>query len=415
MKIYLNAEGAVLQVIPSVIGRGSTVADFTVEAPIPAVALSARFTLRSGTTEPLLLPRIGAVSYPGLNVWSAKLPYTVTEFAGTVPYIIEAIDGSGAIINSTQGTITISPGAAPVLPPTPPADAWAQMMTYLNAIYNAVNEGTTTDELAKSIKEIRRWIDKLEETKSITEDGVSYELIESRFADKLEELVTTKGIAVDGSTYMLLELTVAAISKLWADILANEGLLAGDSIKGDEIVGLSGKHLRFTSDEEMKPLNDMLADYEAGEIGGGGVESVNGKKGAVELNADDVGAEESGTVGRHNTSPSAHTDIRESMRGMLKDSDIVNSLTSDNTSKPLSAAMGKELKRLIDEKPSSGGEGADEVYILSEGESLDDVPDTVDVVIDPYAESVRAVRSINGILPDANGNINFPMAEGVGF
>ena len=61
MKIYLNAEGAVLQVIPSVIGRGSTVADFTVEAPIPAVALSARFTLRSGTTEPLLLPRIGAV------------------------------------------------------------------------------------------------------------------------------------------------------------------------------------------------------------------------------------------------------------------------------------------------------------------------------------------------------------------
>lgn len=210
--------------------------------------------------------------------------------------------------------------------------------------------GINVEEISKSIDEIRRWIAELEATKSITTDGVSYELIESRFADKLEELVATKGISVDGSIYMLLEQTVAAISKLWADILANEGLLAGESIKGDEIVGLSGKHLRFTSDEEMEPLNEMLTDYEAGEIGGGG-EGVH--------------------IG---------TEPPEDKSLLWVDTD--------------------------DESGSTG------MYILADDETIEDAPEDAEVVIDPDGTPDHFVLSINGIKPDANGNINLPIYNG---
>ncbi|MBQ7828635.1 MAG: hypothetical protein IJ386_10285 [Clostridia bacterium] len=108
MKVYLNAEGAILQTVPSVIPRGSTVTDFEVEAPFAAVAISVRFILRKGTTEPLLLTRVSSVSSPGLNVWTAKLPFAVTEYAGTVPYVIEIQDGEGYVINSPRGSLTVT-------------------------------------------------------------------------------------------------------------------------------------------------------------------------------------------------------------------------------------------------------------------------------------------------------------------
>lgn len=411
MKVYLNAEGEILQTVPSAIPRGTTVADFEVEAPIAALAITVRFSLRAGVTDPLLLPRISSVSSPGLNVWSAKLPYAVTEYSGTIAYQIEVQDANGYIIASPRGTLTITPGIAPVLPDNPPIDAWRSMMDYLQRIYDSVAASSgDTAKLEEAIADINQWIADLQSTHAIADENKTYEMVESYLADKLQELVEKKHITHNSRTYRLIEQSVYIFLGIWAELLANDNLLAGESVQREEFLQLTGgKHLRFTSDEEMEPLNDMLDDYQNGEIGAGDVESVNGKTGAVELTASDVGAEPAGNISLHNTSPSAHTDIREAMRGMLTASDIVDNLTTQDSAKPLSAAQGVELKRMIDSLPSGG---ADEVYILSEGESLDNAPDTADVVIDPYGEATPAVVSINGIKPDASGNINLPIYNG---
>ena len=100
------------------------------------------------------------------------------------------------------------------------------------------------------------------------------------------------------------------------------------------------------------------------------VTSVNKKTGDISLDASDVGArssswmptysdvgaEKSGTasstVSTHNTSTTAHNDIRllvsELTTNKVNISDIVNNLTTDTNNKPLSAAQGVVLKSLID-------------------------------------------------------------------
>lgn len=121
------------------------------------------------------------------------------------------------------------------------------------------------------------------------------------------------------------------------------------------------------------------------------VQSVNGKTGAVQLSASDVGAEKSGTaaaaVSQHNVAEDAHNDIRLELEAInnkltaffdsddqtldelseivayitsnksLIDSittskvsvaDIINNLTTNVADKPLSAAQGVVLKGLID-------------------------------------------------------------------
>ena len=121
------------------------------------------------------------------------------------------------------------------------------------------------------------------------------------------------------------------------------------------------------------------------------VTKVNNKTGTITLGASDVGADPAGTassaVSTHNTSTTAHSDIRELITGLtnrlnaLADSDdttldqmseiveyiksnkslidsittskvnvtdIVNNLTTNSTNKPLSAAQGVAIKALID-------------------------------------------------------------------
>ncbi len=121
------------------------------------------------------------------------------------------------------------------------------------------------------------------------------------------------------------------------------------------------------------------------------VKSVNGKTGAVQLNASDVGADENGTatekVGEHNADTTAHPyiqalilkvedlikafldidnptfdqlseliaqieanagTIEQLTNGKVNVADIVNNLTSNVANKPLSAAQGVILKGLVD-------------------------------------------------------------------
>ncbi|MBQ8288094.1 MAG: hypothetical protein IJX76_04900 [Clostridia bacterium] len=273
MKVYLNSEGAIVQVVPSTIPRGSTVTDFEVEGPFSAVAISVRFTLRTGTTDPLLLTRVSAVSSPGLNVWSAKLPFVVTEYAGKVPYEIEVQDGEGYVIKSTRGTLTITPGEVPTTPDAPDADAWAQMIGCLNKIYDAVANGDgDTTELETAISELQNWVTDFEERRSITDSDTStvYELIASTLHDRLKELIQNGQTAINGSAMGLMYVSEIPYLRIWASLLINDNMISGKSLQNEEILAVNGdKHIRFTTDEEMDPILEMLQAYTNGEITGG--------------------------------------------------------------------------------------------------------------------------------------------------
>lgn len=57
------------------------------------------------------------------------------------------------------------------------------------------------------------------------------------------------------------------------------------------------------------------------------------------------------------------------------------------------------------EQGIQGEKGDSGVYILADGETVEDAPADADVVIDPDGEGAQAVLSVNGVKPDASGNV----------
>ena len=118
---------------------------------------------------------------------------------------------------------------------------------------------------------------------------------------------------------------------------------------------------------------------------------------------------EDSLLGLLQTGIPSHPNLYKLLIG-FKDGSLPSAIKIDNL---------KTLQTLIDsvsamleayEKGEIGG--GDDVYILSKGETLADAPTNADVVIDPYGEATPAVVSINGIKPDASGNINLPIYNG---
>lgn len=58
------------------------------------------------------------------------------------------------------------------------------------------------------------------------------------------------------------------------------------------------------------------------------------------------------------------------------------------------------------EPGAKGEKGNDGVYILADGETIEDAPETADIIIDPNEEAPAYVQTVNGVAPDANGNVN---------
>lgn len=427
MKVYLNAEGTILQTVPSVIPRGSTVTDFEVEAPFSAVAITVRFTLRSGTTGPILLPRISSVSSPGLNVWSTKIPFSVTEYAGTVPYVIEIQDGEGYIINSIRGSLTISPGAVPTLPDAPTSSAWTQMIGYLNKIYDAVSGGVGIESIEQTATStgsggVNVWTvtlttgEKYDFVVRNGEQGESVRIVSVgetpldggynvvTFSDGNTLRVKNGNTGNDGDSVYVKSVGESTEDGGYNIVTFSDGsvLRVRNGSQGSPAEGSS--HIWIGPDSPPDDSYDVWIDTDDNS-NGAPVQSVNGKMGEVKLTATDVGARPStwtptaaevgadpagtasGAVGTHNTATTAHNDIRLLIQGLsdrlnalanstdedldqmaeivayiksnksLIDSittskvnvaDIIDNLTTNVSTKPLSAAQGVALKALID-------------------------------------------------------------------
>lgn len=138
-----------------------------------------------------------------------------------------------------------------------------------------IQSGKTLRSVIEDAEKSNDFINDLESDLVIVRDDVKYELVKSELAEKLQELVESKKITAGGTSYHLVENLTMGILRAWVQMFFNEGLITGGSVQSDELLQLTGgKHIRFTSDEEMEPLNDMLEAYENGEIGGGNGDAV---------------------------------------------------------------------------------------------------------------------------------------------
>ena len=268
MKVYLNSEGAIMQTVPSVIPRGSTVTDFEVEAPFSAAIMAVRFTLRTGTTEPMILPMVSSVSAPGLNLWSAKLDAAVTEFSGSVPYSIEVQDASGYLIRTVKGSLTISPGQTPTVPSAPPQDVWTAIRDYLNQILSYAKEAAIDSNEAKE------WIEDFEVARGITvsESGKSvlYKLVESGTLSELVAMLEAYKNGEIKTDTSELEQDVSDLQR-WVEIF--------ESAKGLPVTEENGaiRIYKLIKSGDLNALLEMLGAYQRGEIGSGDATSPTAK------------------------------------------------------------------------------------------------------------------------------------------
>jgi lysophospholipase L1-like esterase len=268
MKVYLNSEGAILQTVPSVIPRGSTVTDFEVEAPFSAAIMAVRFTLRTGTTEPMILPMVSSVSAPGLNLWSAKLDAAVTEFSGSVPYSIEVQDASGYLIRTVKGSLTISPGQTPTVPSAPPQDVWTAIRDYLNQILSYAKEA------AIESSEAQEWIAGFEAARGITvsESGKSvlYKLIESGTLSELVRMLEAYQNGEIKTDTSEIEQDISDLQR-WVEIF--------ESAKGLPVTEENGaiRIYKLIQSGDLNALLEMLGAYQRGEIGSGDATSPTAK------------------------------------------------------------------------------------------------------------------------------------------
>ena len=163
------------------------------------------------------------------------------------------------------------------------------------------------------------------------------------------------------------------------------------NVSNKPLSAAQGMVLKGLIDSITVPTKTSQLTNDSGFLTKNKVESVNGKTGAVTLNAGDVGAEASGTAAGlltgHNTSEAAHNDLRLLITGLanrlnafldsddetldqasefvaylkanrelidsittskVSVSDIIDNLYTNVSNKPLSAAQGAVLKGLID-------------------------------------------------------------------
>ena len=140
-----------------------------------------------------------------------------------------------------------------------------QLLLMLDAYINGEIGGGNDEEA-------QHWIKEFEHNLGISADGTMYNLIADEIATKMQELVEKRQITTNSSTYHLVEQMAYTVLQLWIDMLVNQGLITGASIQDDTLLKhTDGKHIRFTSDEEMEPINDMLDAYVNGEIGSNAV------------------------------------------------------------------------------------------------------------------------------------------------
>ena len=133
MNIFLNRDGSCQKVTPYRIYQGSAnVSTITVIAPFNTQsALSIAFSLPNGTRTTYQGMSFSPSNQPGKNdgifFWTYKIPFAVTEYAGTVGVSINVVSATN---NQTSYlcTFEVEESIVPTVPAEPDNDTWEALL-----------------------------------------------------------------------------------------------------------------------------------------------------------------------------------------------------------------------------------------------------------------------------------------------
>lgn len=157
MVIVIDAGGNILNTIPERVYQGSNLAnDIVLVGVIPVQSeITIAFTLPNGVEyEPQLTTR-GVASFDGKDqyYWRYVIPAVITEYAGKVTFDFYVYNGS-QIVATGAGGFLVERGVPGILPATPTADIYQQILQELAKVQGTSNDALLVAQQAKEIAEV---------------------------------------------------------------------------------------------------------------------------------------------------------------------------------------------------------------------------------------------------------------------
>lgn len=268
MVIVIDADGNILNTIPERVYQGSNLAnDILLVGVIPVQSeITIAFTLPNGVEyEPQLTTR-GVAAFDGKDqyYWRYAIPAALTEYAGKIICQFYVYNGEQIVATGSGGFI-VEPGAPGILPATPTADIYQQILQELAKV-----QGTSNDALliAQQAKEIAEGVDgKATEAmessaeaaasaaKSATDAEAAKKAAES-ISGTAQQALTTANQANTKASQAQTAASNAQAAAQAAQSTADEALEAAQNAD----VKVDGVTI-FKTDDKVLYLNEQYAEY----------------------------------------------------------------------------------------------------------------------------------------------------------
>lgn len=156
MVIVIDASGNILNTIPERVYQGSNLAnDIVLVGVIPVQSeITIAFTLPNGVKyEPQLTTR-GVAAFDGKDqyYWRYGIPAAITEYAGKIIFQFYVYNGT-QIVATGSGGFFVEPGVPGILPATPTADIYQQILQELAKVQGTSDNALLVAQQAKEIAE----------------------------------------------------------------------------------------------------------------------------------------------------------------------------------------------------------------------------------------------------------------------
>lgn len=268
MVIVIDAGGNILNTIPERVYQGSNLAnDIVLVGVIPVQSeITIAFTLPNGVEyEPQLTTR-GVASFDGKDqyYWRYVIPAVITEYAGKVTFDFYVYNGS-QIVATGAGGFLVERGVPGILPATPTADIYQQILQELAKV-----QGTSNDALlvAQQAKEIAEGVDgkateALENSAEAAASAAKSAADAEAAKEAAESISGTADRALGNAQAALNEAALATTRSNVAIEAANTAVtLANEAISAAQNADVKVDNVTiFKTDDKVLYLNEQYAEY----------------------------------------------------------------------------------------------------------------------------------------------------------
>ena len=268
MVIVIDAGGNILNTIPERVYQGSNLAnDIVLVGVIPVQSeITIAFTLPNGVEyEPQLSTR-GVASFDGKDqyYWRYVIPAVITEYAGKVTFDFYVYNGS-QIVATGAGGFLVERGVPGILPATPTADIYQQILQELAKV-----QGTSNDALlvAQQAKEIAEGVDgkateALENSAEAAASAAKSAADAEAAKEAAESISGTADRALGNAQAALNEAALATTRSNVAIEAANTAVtLANEAISAAQNADVKVDNVTiFKTDDKVLYLNEQYAEY----------------------------------------------------------------------------------------------------------------------------------------------------------